>query len=188
VSARAARAARNEAIAASVASGKSFEEADAPFGLSDTGARLAAKRAGFRLSPDEVRRRRIAATHTAAASAKRSASQRRPVAERFFEKVEKNGPNGCWSWSGHCDANGYPKLSVDKRPVQATHVSLELHGRPRPSPMHFACHKCDNPPCTNPDHLWWGTNEENVRDALQKGRLDLGGLELGRQRRSKVAS
>lgn len=172
-------AARNLAIIEAVKAGQSFAQAGASFHLTEGGARNAARRSGFRLSQEEARRRRVAATHSPTASARRSASQMRPVEERFWEKVRRDGPNGCWSWTGHCDAAGYPKLSVNQRPAQATHVSLELHGRPRPSLDHHACHSCDNPPCTNPDHLWWGTNEENVRDALAKGRLNTDGLKLG---------
>lgn len=93
----------------------------------------------------------------------------RPLSERF-EKFVVRG-DGCWGWTGCHNGVGYGYLRVNKKLRLATHVSLELDGRPQPSSQHKACHTCDNPPCTNPAHLWWGTASENTMDAYRKGRV-----------------
>lgn len=98
-----------------------------------------------------------------------------PVSEamesRFVAKVDRRGPDECWPWLSGCDGNGYGSLSIGGKHTRATHISLILDGRSRPSKQHFACHRCDNPICVNPGHLWWGTQSENMRDAYAKGRV-----------------
>lgn len=81
------------------------------------------------------------------------------------------GINECWGWTGAQNGVGYGVIRIHGHIRLATHVSLELDGRPRPSSSHVACHACDNPICTNPKHLWWGTEKENMQDAVTKGRM-----------------
>jgi len=99
------------------------------------------------------------------------ASRRRPIDERLAKFRVVRGENECWGWSGCHNGVGYPVLRVDKRLRVATQLALEADGRPAPSDEHVACHTCDNPICTNPRHLWWGTEKDNMRDASRKGRL-----------------
>lgn len=101
------------------------------------------------------------------------------LAERFEKKNVPEPNSGCSLWFGACDQGGYGQLRVDGRCMPATHIALELAGRPVPVGMR-ACHRCDNPPCVNADHLFVGDQIANVADMIAKGRSDFSGLELGR--------
>lgn len=92
-----------------------------------------------------------------------------PLAERFWPKVDKRGPDECWVWNGRRNQRGYGKLRLDDRRYRGAHrISWFLaHGE---WPDLFVCHSCDNPPCVNPAHLWLGTNDDNIADRLAKGR------------------
>lgn len=90
---------------------------------------------------------------------------RRDPAERFWEKVAKG--DGCWEWQGARHAKGYGQFLTDTQ-SKAHRFSWELHFGPIPDGMQV-CHHCDNPPCVRPDHLFLGTNQDNVDDAYAKG-------------------
>ena len=84
--------------------------------------------------------------------------------------------DGCWGWSGAKDGRGYGVLSSrDTRaslsPEKAHRVSYEKANGPISDGM-IICHACDNPECTNPDHLFEGTQADNMRDCSRKGRLN----------------
>lgn len=104
----------------------------------------------------------------------------RPPVERFWDKVDKNGPipkhcpelGSCWNWLACTDPFGYGVLMIPrpkKHRVCAHRFSYELHIGPIPGGM-LVCHHCDNPPCTNPLHLFLGTYLDNNRDMYAKGR------------------
>lgn len=103
--------------------------------------------------------------------ARKLAARDRPLSERLAKFRIEGGRNDCWGWSGCHNGVGYPVLRINKVLRVATQVALEVDGRPKPSAMHVACHTCDNPICTNPKHLWWGTEADNMKDAARKGRL-----------------
>lgn len=98
-----------------------------------------------------------------------------------FEKFTIPEPNsGCLLWLGACDSNHYGQLRASKHVLRrATHIALELAGRPLPDGM-VACHSCDNTYCVEETHLFHGTQSENIADMIRKNRHDHSGLKLGR--------
>lgn len=102
--------------------------------------------------------------------------KRKPLAERFWDKVDQRGPDECWEWQAFRLPGGYGKIAADrvrgepKVSLTAHRVAWEFtNGRPVPDGMRV-CHRCDNPPCCNPAHLFLGTAKENTRDMLSKAR------------------
>lgn len=90
--------------------------------------------------------------------------------ERFWSRVNTNGPNGCWEWAAYKNKKGYGKMSIFNTWIFAHRLSLYLNGIEIPDGK-ICCHRCDNPSCVNPEHLFLGTNEKNIEDAYKKGRL-----------------
>lgn len=85
---------------------------------------------------------------------------------RFWEKVQKTV--SCWLWMGS-KSDGYGSIRYNGKPTKAHRVSWIMHFGPIPKTKHVL-HKCDNRPCVNPEHLWLGTNTDNVLDRVAKGR------------------
>jgi len=97
--------------------------------------------------------------------------ERKPNTEEdFWRNVRKTA--SCWIWEGSRNENGYGMFSLNE--CQTTHrISWTLKFGKIPKGK-WILHKCDNPPCVNPDHLFIGTHTDNMKDMSKKGRT--GGL------------
>jgi len=91
---------------------------------------------------------------------------------RFWQKVDKSrgfGPKeDCWRWTGRVEGRGYGEFKIKGRYYKAHRVAL-FGFDDLANPL-FACHRCDNPRCVNPSHLFPGESVDNVRDMHAKGR------------------
>lgn len=87
----------------------------------------------------------------------------------FWTKVINNGPNRCWGWRAASHKGRYQTIRLNGKTERASRFSWLIHNGPIPAKM-FVCHTCDNPPCTNPSHLFLGTALDNARDRSVKGR------------------
>jgi len=88
--------------------------------------------------------------------------------DRFWAKVNKVN-SGCWEWAAATSA-GYGRFKVNGRLLLAHRYSYELQYGPIPEGL-CILHRCDNPSCVNPEHLFLGTYSDNMVDCVRKGRL-----------------
>lgn len=86
--------------------------------------------------------------------------------ERLMSKVIKT--EGCWNWTARKTPQGYGRISINNVNKLAHRAAYEFMVGPI-GDLHVL-HRCDNPSCVNPDHLWLGTNLDNVADKVAKGR------------------
>lgn len=108
--------------------------------------------------------------------------KRSPAEWRFWQRVDKNGPvhpvyGQCWMWTGLRKGIWHGFFMVSRQVIYVHRFSHELHVGPIPSGM-CVLHRCDNPPCVNPAHLFLGTRVDNNLDREEKGR---GGDHKGRR-------
>lgn len=88
--------------------------------------------------------------------------------ERFWQKVVVN-KDGCWGWTGCVAPGGYGRLWLQGKTVRANRFAYLFLKGAIPDGL-VVMHTCDNPPCCNPAHLVLGTDQENITDAIRKGR------------------
>ena len=107
-------------------------------------------------------------------STRPAASRKRgTLEERFWAKVRRGAPGECWEWLGARNDRGYGTISEGGRRrghVKAHRAAWTLSNGPIPGGL-CVCHRCDNPPCVNPSHLFLGTMRDNTRDMMSKGRM-----------------
>ena len=94
-------------------------------------------------------------------------SDNRSIEERFYPRLAER-PNGCLEWTG-CTDHKYGSLKVYKVAWRAHRLAWALAYGDIPTGM-LVLHTCDNPPCCNPAHLFLGTQSENMKDKVNKGR------------------
>jgi hypothetical protein len=100
--------------------------------------------------------------------------------DRFWSYVAKDEtPDGCWEWTGSRHGSGYGTLPFGSRmdgsrSMVLAHRASWLVNVGAIADGLFVCHRCDNPPCVRPDHLFLGTPQQNTNDMRAKGRSALG--------------
>ncbi len=92
---------------------------------------------------------------------------------RFWNHVDRRGPEECWFWRRQTSPTGYnkpvPHMKIDGVTYYVPRVAFKLHNGFDPG-IFLVCHECDQPYCTNPKHLFLGTHEDNLKDCAIKGR------------------
>lgn len=88
----------------------------------------------------------------------------------FYVKVQENG---CWNWLGSTNNDGYGSFQINKKRYRSHKASYLLFVGEFDQSL-YCLHKCDNPSCVNPDHLFLGTQKDNMQDAKRKGRNNKG--------------
>lgn len=86
--------------------------------------------------------------------------------DRFWEKVDRGDPDECWEWQAGTAPGGYGLITKEGESEIATRVVWELKYDEKPGDLNVL-HKCDNPPCVNPSHLYLGDQSDNLFDHME---------------------
>jgi hypothetical protein len=89
--------------------------------------------------------------------------------KRFVDRLVKPSDDECWIWTGMVDRKGYGRITVGGYSLSCHRFSFFIHNKYL-DPDRLVCHSCDNPPCSNPSHLFLGTFSDNMKDASRKMR------------------
>lgn len=112
-----------------------------------------------------------------------------PVIERLIRHTVGYSGSGCWEWIGETDRSGYGRMQFKKdgrKKSRFVHRVAYKHFHPDWDERAHVLHKCDNPPCWNPDHLFLGDQEANMHDMKAKGRANNGDTRGEKNGRAKL--
>jgi len=107
------------------------------------------------------------------------------IEDRFLSRFKKGKKDDCWNWLAHLDKDGYGILPANGPAIRAHRYSFEHYNNTIPVGMNI-CHKCDNPSCVNPHHLFLGTGKDNVHDMLNKRRDAIVGSKNNKAKLSEI--
>ena len=96
----------------------------------------------------------------------------RSIPRRLINGINSAPEVGCWEWRRANNGYGYGTLTVNRKTKLVHRLAYEYSKGPIPTGMHV-CHTCDNPSCINPDHLFLGTRNDNMKDCFLKGRSNI---------------
>lgn len=96
-------------------------------------------------------------------------ARRISIVERLLRYRRVDAVTGCWEWTRYRNKKGYGSVWRDGHFERVPRVSYEIFVGPIPEGL-LILHRCDNPPCFNPDHLFPGTQAINIQDSVKKGR------------------
>ncbi len=88
----------------------------------------------------------------------------------FWANINRRRRDQCWLWTGCVTKTGYGRFFAEGKTMRANRIVAGLHRGKMLTNDELACHKCDNPPCCNPDHIFVGTNLDNSTDCCSKQR------------------
>jgi hypothetical protein len=103
--------------------------------------------------------------------------------ELFWRHVKNAGPDDCWEWQAVKNEHGYGLYTSDRKTRRAQAVAYAMTYESFEDGL-CVLHRCDNPPCCNPVHLFLGTRADNYQDMKQKGRVSATYSTQGRVRKS----
>ena len=109
-------------------------------------------------------------------------SQRAPLNTRFGRYVYLSDTSDCWQWRGAKNEHGYGVIGKGARGsgnIKANRLSYQIFYNKNLTSKECVCHSCDNPECTNPNHLFLGNQRENIRDMICKNRNSPPPVRLG---------
>ncbi len=95
--------------------------------------------------------------------------ERNFAVDRIYRRIDWSDYDGCWEWHGAHNKKGYGIISIDNRRICTHRLMYWVERGAIPAGM-LVLHKCDNPKCCNPAHLFLGTAKENTQDMMKRGR------------------